>query len=253
MNDKHYTLIEHLTEIRQRLIKSLIALTLVFSGLFYFANSLYQILADPLLRALPAGHQMIATQVATPFTTPLKLTLFVSLLVTLPYLLYQIWAFIAPALFKHEKKRILPLIMMSSALFYIGMAFAYFFVFPLMFKFFAETTPVGVQVSTDISAYLDFVLGMLFAFGISFQVPIGVWILCWIGITTPQSLANKRSYILVGAFTVGMILTPPDVLSQVLLSVPLYLLFEVGLIMGRIYSKPANTALNEISEDIKLT
>ena len=242
MNDTNFTLIEHLTEIRQRLIKALIALAVIFSALFYFANSLYQILANPLLSALPNGHQMIATQVATPFTTPLKLTLFVSVLITQPYLLYQIWAFIAPALFKHERKRILPLIVMSSALFYIGMIFAYFVVFPIMFKFFSETAPVGVQMSTDISAYLDFVLGMLFAFGISFQVPIGVLVICWSGITTPHSLAAKRSYVLVGAFTVGMILTPPDILSQVMLSIPLYLLFEIGLIMGRIYSKPTETA-----------
>lgn len=249
MNDKQYTLIEHLTEIRQRLIKSLIALSLVFSALFYFANNLYQILAEPLVSVLPDGHQMIATQVTTPFTTPLKLALFVSLLVTLPYLLYQIWAFIAPALFKHEKQRALPLIVVSCCLFYIGMAFAYFFVFPVMFQFFTETAPVGVQVSTDISSYLDFVLGMLFSFGVSFQVPIAVWATCWVGLTTPQSLAKKRSYMLVAAFTVGMILTPPDVLSQTLLSVPLYLLFEIGLFMGKIYSKPANTALTEISTE----
>ncbi len=250
MNETNYTLVEHLTEIRIRLIRALLALSVVFCGLFYFANSLYQILAEPLLSNLPAGHQMIATQVTTPFTTPLKLTFFVSLLVTLPYLLLQIWGFIAPALFKHEKKRVLPLIVMSTALFYIGMSFAYFFVFPMMFKFFTETAPVGVSVSTDISSYLDFVLGMLFAFGISFQVPIGVWVVCWIGLTTPQSLATKRSYIVVAAFTIGMLLTPPDVLSQVLLAVPLYLLFEVGLIMGRIYSKPVNTALTEISTEV---
>ncbi len=249
MNDTRYTLVEHLTEIRQRLIRALIALAIVFCGLFYFANTLYQILADPLLSTLPAGHQMIATQVTTPFTTPLKLTLFVSLLVTLPYLLLQIWGFIAPALFKHEKKRILPLIVLSTTLFYIGMAFAYFFVFPMMFKFFTQTAPVGVEVSTDISSYLDFVLGMLFAFGLSFQVPIGVWVVCWIGITTPQALSTKRAYILVASFTVGMLLTPPDVLSQVMLAVPLYLLFEAGLIMGRIYSKPANTALAEASTE----
>ena len=250
MNETNYTLVEHLTEIRLRLIRALIALSVVFCGLFYFANSLYQILAEPLLSNLPAGHQMIATQVTTPFTTPLKLTFFVSLLVTLPYLLFQIWGFIAPALFKHEKKRVLPLIVMSTGLFYIGMSFAYFFVFPMMFKFFTETAPVGVAVSTDISSYLDFVLGMLFAFGISFQVPIGVWVVCWIGLTTPQLLATKRSYIVVAAFTIGMLLTPPDVLSQVLLAVPLYLLFEVGLIMGRLYSKPVNTALTEISTEV---
>ena len=250
MNETHYTLIEHLTEIRRRLIHAMIVLGLAFGVLFYFANYLYQFLADPLLSVLPAGNQMIATQVATPFTTPLKLTLFVSFLVTLPYLLYQIWAFVAPALFRHEKQRILPLIVLSCTLFYVGMAFAYFFVFPIMFKFFTETAPVGVQVSTDISFYLDFVLGMLFSFGASVQVPVAVWVLCWIGVTTPESLAKKRSYMVVAAFTVGMILTPPDSLSHTLLSIPLYLLFELGLIMGRIYSKPVNTELVEASNDV---
>jgi len=240
MNDTQYMIIKHLTEIRQRLIKSLIALAVVFSALCNFSNNIYQILAKPLVSVLPAGHQMIATKVTTPFTTPLKLTIFVSLLLTLPYLLYQIWAFIAPALFKHEKRRVLPLIILSCGLFYLGMAFAYFFVFPIMFEFFANTAPIGVKVSTDISSYLDFVLGMFFSFGITFQVPIFILVICWIGLTTPQILATKRAYIFVLAFIIGMLLTPPDVLSQTLLSIPLYLLFEVGMFFGCLYTKPKN-------------
>lgn len=249
MNDRPYTLIEHLTEIRRRLLHALTVFAIAFCGLCYFANDLYQTIAQPLLSVLPAGAQMIATQVATPFTTPMKLALFASLLLTLPYLLYQIWGFVAPALFQHEKRRVLPLILLSCLLFYLGMAFAYFVVFPIMFKFFTETAPVGVTVATDISFYLDFVLGMLFSFGTAFQVPVAIWLLCWIGVTTPQELAAKRSYMIVAAFTIAMFLTPPDVLSQTLLAIPLCLLFELGLLMGKLYSRPQSTGLIESEAD----
>lgn len=244
------TLIEHLSEIRMRLIRSLIVLFFVFLFFFYFSNELYHFLAQPLLKVLPDGIQMIATQVATPFTTPLKLSLFASFLIVLPYFLFEVWGFITPALFSHEKKKIFPLIFVSIILFYAGMSFAYFITFPVVFQFFTQTAPEGVQIATDISFYLDFVMGMLLSFGFSFQVPVVVWVLCWMGIVSPASLTEKRPYMIVAAFTVGMILTPPDVISQTLLSIPLYLLFELGIIMGKVYSKPIN---NDIEERQKIS
>lgn len=245
MSDTPLTLVEHLTELRRRVLHSLLALGALFMALLPLANELYQALAQPLLAVLPADSQMIATQVASPFTIPLKLTLFTALLLALPVLLYQAWGFVAPALYRHERRRILPLLVLSCLLFVLGMAFAYLAVLPVMFGFLTHTAPEGVRVATDIGHYLDFVLGMLFAFGLAFQVPVAVWLLCWSGITTPAQLAAKRPYLVVAAFVVGMLLTPPDVLSQLLLALPLCLLFELGLLMGRLYLRPRRPSVPE--------
>jgi sec-independent protein translocase protein TatC len=203
--------------------------------LISFANQIYHLLAAPLLAALPKGAQMIATDVATPFLIPMKLTLYVSLLLAIPYVLYQVWAFIAPALYEKERRMVLPLVVASTALFYLGMAFAYFVVFPLLFAFFSSTAPQGVTMATDIANYLGFVMGLFFSFGLAFEVPVAITLLCWSGITTPQALAARRPYFIVGAFVVAMFLTPPDVVSQTLLAVPICLLFELGLLLGRFY------------------
>jgi len=178
---------------------------------------------------------MIATDVASPFFTPIKLTMMVSVILSAPVILYQVWAFVAPALYKHERRLIIPLLVSSTLLFYIGMAFAYFVVFPLAFGFLTKTAPVGVVVSTDITSYLDFVMALFMAFGVSFEVPVAIVLLCWMGVTTPQDLRAKRPYVLVGAFVVGMLLTPPDVFSQTLLAIPMYCLFEVGIFFSRFY------------------
>ncbi len=224
----------HLVELRDRLLRVVLVIGLVFLGLFSFANDLYSLLAQPLLSHLPAGGTMIATEVASPFLTPFKLAMVVSIFIAIPFILYQAWAFIAPGLYRNEKMLALPLLVSSIILFYAGMAFAYFVVFPLVFSFLTGTAPKGVAVMTDIAKYLDFVLKMFFAFGVAFEVPIATIILVAAGITTPDSLAAKRPYIIVGAFTVGMLLTPPDVISQTLLAVPMWMLFEVGLFFSRI-------------------
>lgn len=228
-------LISHLIELRKRLLNSIICVLAVFLVLIFFANDIYQLVSAPLIKQLPAGASMIATDVASPFFTPIKLTMIVSAFVAAPLVLYQVWAFIAPALYKHERRLMMPLLVSSSLLFYAGMAFAYFIVFPLAFSFFANTAPQGVQIATDINNYLDFVMALFMAFGVSFQVPIAIVLLCWTGVTTTDDLKKKRPYVLVGAFVVGMLLTPPDVFSQTLLAIPMYLLFEVGLFFSRFY------------------
>ncbi|QWA11488.1 Sec-independent protein translocase subunit TatC [Sodalis ligni] len=228
-------LISHLIELRKRLLNCIISVLVVFLALVYFANDIYQIVSAPLIRHMPAGASMIATDVASPFFTPIKLTIIVSVFASAPLLLYQVWAFIAPALYKHERRLVMPLLFSSTFLFYAGMAFAYFIVFPLAFTFFAHTAPHGVLIATDINKYLDFVMSLFMAFGVSFQVPIAIVLLCWTGVVTPESLKKKRPYVLVGAFVVGMLLTPPDVFSQTLLAIPLYLLFEIGLFFARFY------------------
>ncbi|WNJ96778.1 twin-arginine translocase subunit TatC [Vibrio ruber] len=227
--------IRHLLELRNRLLRCIVAVIAVFLGLVYFANHIYEFIARPLIERLPAGATMIATDVASPFFTPLKLTLIVSLFITVPYLLYQIWAFVAPGLYKHERKLVMPLILSSSILFYGGVAFAYFVVFPLIFGFFTAISLDGVAFATDIASYLDFVLALFLAFGIAFEVPVAIMLLCWTGATTPKALQQKRPYIIVGAFVVGMLLTPPDIISQTLLAVPICLLFEVGVFCARFY------------------
>lgn len=244
------TFVEHLVELRDRMLRIVLAVLCFLVVLFPFANDLYAILAEPLLRHLPEGTSMIATQVASPFLTPFKLTLVLSIFLAMPVVLYQLWSFIAPGLYKHERRLIFPLMLTSSVLFYIGMAFAYFVVFPLMFAFFQAMAPEGVAIMTDITAYLDFVLKIFFAFGLAFEVPIATILLVWTGFTTPAALTSKRPYIIVGAFVLGMMLTPPDIISQTLLALPMWLLFELGIIFSKIYVKngPAGAGEDEAAE-----
>ena len=228
-------LISHLVELRNRLLHCLIFVAVVFLALVYFSNDIYHIVASPLLDVMPQGASMIATNVATPFFTPIKLTAIAAVFISVPFLLYQIWAFVAPALYQHEKRLIYPLLFSSTILFYTGVAFAYYVVFPLAFGFLTSTAPEGVTIATDISSYLDFVLTIFLAFGVCFEVPVAIILLCWTGVTTPQALKEKRPYIIVGAFVIGMLLTPPDVFSQTLLALPMCLLFEIGILFARFY------------------
>ncbi|GGW68935.1 twin-arginine translocase subunit TatC [Alishewanella tabrizica] len=229
------SLLGHLVELRNRLLRCVVAVLLVFIALAYFARDIYAFLAEPLLAVLPEGASMIATDVAAPFFAPFKLTFIVAICVAVPYLLLQMWQFIAPALYHKEKRLMAPLVFSSTLLFYAGISFAYFIVFPLVFAFFTSVAPEGVTIATDISSYLDFVLKLFFAFGLSFEIPIAILLLVWSGSVTRQALAEKRPYIIVGAFVLGMLLTPPDVLSQILLAIPMCLLFEVGLWLSRFY------------------
>ena len=228
-------LISHLIELRNRLLRCVIFVLVIFLGLVYFANDIYHLIASPLLEVMPKGTNMIATNVATPFFTPIKLTAITAVFISVPYLLYQIWAFVAPALYQHEKRLVYPLLISSTLLFYAGVAFAYYIVFPLVFSFLASTAPEGVVMATDISSYLDFVLTLFLAFGVCFEVPVAIVLLCWTGVTTPEDLKAKRPYIIVAAFVIGMLLTPPDIFSQTLLAIPMCLLFEVGVICARFY------------------
>lgn len=230
--------ISHLLELRDRLIRMLLAIALVFLALFPFANDIYTRLAAPIIAKLPEGATMIATQVASPFLTPFKLALIVAVFVAMPYLLYQLWAFVAPGLYRHEKRLAVPLLVSSILLFYLGMAFAYFVVFPLVFAFFSAVTPEGVTQMPDIAFYLEFVLKLFFAFGIAFEIPIATILLVAIGATTSEQLARQRPYVIVGAFVAGMLLTPPDVISQTLLALPMWLLFELGIVFSRVLLKP---------------
>ena len=237
-NDRELSFLEHLVELRSRLLKACGAVLVVLVALLPFSRQLYEALAAPLMAQMPEGSSMIAIDVASPFLTPFKLTLLVAVMVAIPVVIYQLWAFVAPALFKHEKKLARPLLFSSVFLFYAGCAFAYFVVFPLVFGFLTRVAPEGVAVMTDISKYLDFVMTLFFAFGITFEVPIATIILVATGITTPTKLASWRPYIVVGAFALGMVLTPPDVISQTLLAVPMWLLFEIGIIFSRILVTP---------------
>lgn len=230
-------IISHLIELRARLLRILLCVLVVFLCLAYFAQDIYHWLASPLLAVMPQGTSMIATDVASPFFAPFKLTIVVSFFIAIPYVLYQIWAFIAPGLYRNEKRLIAPLLFTSTALFYAGMAFAYYVVFPLAFAFFNSVAPDGVVISTDISSYLNFVLKILFAFGISFEIPIIIVVLIWTGATTADSLRAKRAYVIVGAFVIGMLMTPPDIISQTLLAIPMWLLYELGIIVGSIYTR----------------
>lgn len=226
-------LLAHLVELRDRLLRAILGILVVFLFLAPFANPLFSWLAAPLLAHLPEGASLIATEVAAPFLIPFKLALVLALFLAMPWVLYQGWAFVAPGLYQHERRLIAPLVASSSFLFYLGAAFAYFVVFPLVFAFFTSTAPEGVAVMTDITKYLDFVLLLFFAFGICFEVPVLILVLVWSGITTPAALAAKRPYIIVIAFVIGMVLTPPDVISQTLLALPMWVLFEVGLLFAR--------------------
>lgn len=244
-------LVGHLVELRTRLIRSLLVVAVFFGVMFPFANEIYSFVAEPLMRYLPKGSTMIATEVASPFLTPFKFVMYAALFAAIPAILYQLWAFIAPGLYHDERELAMPLLISSVVLFYAGLAFCYFLVFPLVFEFFTSTTPDGVSMMTDIGKYLDFVLGMFLAFGLAFEVPVATIILVLMGAFTPQQLVEKRSYVIVGAFVIGMILSPPDVISQTLLAVPMWLLFEVGVMVSRIIMRRkqereqrANTAAN---------
>jgi sec-independent protein translocase protein TatC len=227
-------LIEHLIELRSRLLRAVVAILVIFLGLYPFANEIYTFVAQPLMALLPEGSQMIATEVASPFLAPFKLTLVVAVFVAIPYVLHQAWAFVAPGLYDNEKALAMPILASSVGLFYAGAAFAYYAVFPLLFQFFTQTGPENVAVMTDINQYLNFVLKLFFAFGVAFEIPIATFLLIASGATTVESLSKKRPYVILGCFVVGMLLTPPDVISQSLLAVPMYLLYEVGILFGRL-------------------
>lgn len=228
-------LISHLLELRNKLLKAILAVLVIFISLVYFANVIYEFISAPLIERLPAETSMIATDIASPFFTPLKLTMMVSIFISVPFILYQTWSFIAPGLYKHEKRLIVPLMISSSLLFYFGVAFAYFVVFPIVFGFFTSISLGGVEFATDIESYLDFITALFLAFGIAFEVPVAIILLCWTGALTPKELKEKRPYIVVAAFIVGMVLTPPDIVSQTLLAIPMIILFEVGLFFSRFY------------------
>lgn len=245
MNNTHHSLIFHLTELRDAILRSVVTIFIIFISLFYFSNDIYEAVAAPLIQSLPSEASMIATDVASPFITPIKLTLFTSLFISTPFILNQIWQFMAPALYKHEIKLIFPLLFSSVFLFYLGVAFAYFVLFPLAFTFFTTIAPEGVIIATDIGSYLDFVLSLFFAFGIAFQVPIVTLVLFLSGTTSVQSLKEKRAYVIVSVFIIGMILTPPDIISQTLLAMPMWGLFEIGLLIAKIYTK--NNKINSKS------
>lgn len=235
--DKEMTLVQHLLDLKTSLTRGILAIIVFFLVLFPFANEIYVYISEPLTRYLPPETSMIATGVASPFLTPFKLSFVLAIYLAMPYLLYQLWRFIAPALYTHEKQLVGPILFFSSFLFYAGGAFAYYVVFPLVFGFLSTAAPDGVTVATDIAAYLDFVIKMFFAFGMAFEIPIATVILVATGVTTTANLAEKRPYIVVGCFVVGMLLTPPDVISQTLLALPMWLLFEMGIIFSRLIEK----------------
>lgn len=228
-------LMAHLLELRSRLLRIVIGIVIVFVPLAYFARDLFTFLSGPLLAHLPEGNSLIATGVAAPFLAPFKLAMLLAVAVSLPWTLYQMWMFVAPGLYAQERRLVTPLLVSSTGLFYLGMAFAYYVVFPVVFGFFVSVAPAGVAVMTDISAYLDFVLSMFMAFGIAFELPVAIFLIVWAGFVTPRQLASYRAYVMVGAFGVGMLLTPPDVISQTLLAVPVYLLYEIGIWMARLF------------------
>lgn len=234
------SLIAHLIELRGRVLKAVVSVFVVFLCLVYFAQDLYHWLATPLLDTLPENAQMIATDVASPFFAPFKLTMVLSFFIAIPVVLYQIWGFVAPGLYKNEKRLVSPLLFSSTLLFYLGMAFAYYVVFPLAFSFFTSVAPEGVVINTDISSYLNFVLKIFFAFGLAFEIPVAVVLMCWTGVTTPDKLRAKRPYVIVGVFVVGMLLTPPDIISQTLLAIPMWILYEFGIVVGSIYTRKKN-------------
>ena len=244
MNDKKPSIkpmVAHFLEMRNRLLQCILVVLFIFLGLFAYSNELYLYISDPLVTNLPVNSSMIATDVTSPFLTPFKLTLVLSIFAAMPFILYQVWAFIAPGLYKREKMIVVPLFLSSVFLFYAGMAFAYYLVFPLVFIFFTSVSPDGVLVMTDIRSYLDFVLKLFFAFGLSFEIPVAIVILSWMGLVDPSRLGKKRPYIFVLCFSLGMLLTPPDVISQILLAIPMWLLFELGLVLSKAISRKSET------------
>ncbi len=229
--------LDHIIELRQRILRGLLVVLVLFFPIYFFANELYGFVAAPLMAHLPNSGNMIATEVTSPFLTPFKLAIFAAIFLGMPYLLHQIWSFVSPGLYKHEKRFATPLLLSSIVLFYTGVAFAYFLVFPLIFKFLAGVTPDGVTMMTDINRYLDFVLKMFFAFGFAFEIPIATLLLAWSGIASAKTMASKRPYVIVGCFIVAMLLTPPDVVSQLMLAIPTWVLFEIGVLFARLVEK----------------
>ena len=227
----------HLQELRSRILKSLVVILVCFLGLVYFSNDIYLTLSKPLLSFLPGNSSMIATEVASPFMAPLKLTFFTSLLLSMPFLLNQIWKFIAPGMYENEKSLSFFLMLSSLMLFYVGILFTYFLVLPLVFGFFTGAAPDGILIMTDISSYLDFVLSLMFAFAVAFEIPVLIFLLIWSGVSSSDSLKNKRPYVIIGCFTVGMLVTPPDVISQSLLAIPAWILFELGIVTANLFDK----------------
>lgn len=245
MNQNNYAILQYLIEFRKRLINCLLVVTVIFSVLFYFANSIYTLLALPLLNHLPHGSGLIATNVVAPFFVPFELTFVAALFLAVPFFLYQMWAFVAPALYQNERKLVWPLLLMSCILFYTGVAFAYFVIFPILFGFLTQAAPHGVLVSPDISQYLDFTLKLFFVFGIIFEVPVITIIVIWSGITSRKQLIKVRPYAIVGSFIIGMLLAPPDVISQTLLAIPLWLLFEAGIILSQFFVREEKIKMKE--------
>ena len=232
--------LSHIIELRQRLVRSLAVLFIGFFPVYYFIDPIFDFITGPMRAALPGT--MIATQVASPFLTQLKVAFYATVFATIPVLLHQAWGFVSPGLYLREKRFAVPLLVSSVTLFYLGMAFAYFAVFPLVFQFLVAVTPTGVEMMTDISQYLDFVLKMFFAFGIAFEIPVATVLLAMTGLATPRGMARKRPYVIVGCFVVGMLLTPPDIISQVLLAVPAWLLFEAGIVLAHLATQPKDDA-----------
>jgi sec-independent protein translocase protein TatC len=232
-----HTLFDHLLELRSRLLNVVVGVLIIFLILFAFRNEIYEYVSNPLIATLPEGGQMIATDVASSFIAPFKLTMVLSIFIAMPFILYQVWAFIAPGLYRNEKRLVIPLMVGSTLLFYSGIAFVYYVVFPIIFAFFTSVAPEGINIATDISSYLDFVLKLFFAFGFIFEIPIVIVLLCWTGFTDPESLRAKRPYFVVAAFVVGMLLTPPDIISQTMLAVPMLLLFELGVFIAALNQK----------------
>ncbi len=243
-------LVSHLIELRDRVLRMVLAVLIVFAVLFPFANDLYSAIAGPMREALPEGSTMISTKPIDPFLIPFKLSLQLAIFLAIPFILSQFWAFVAPGLYRHEKRLVMPLLISSTFLFYLGMAFAYFVVFPLVFSFLASTAPEGVEVATDMGSYLDFVMTLFFAFGVAFEVPIATIILVWLGVTTPDKLRSKRPYVIVGAFVVGMLLTPPDIISQTLLALPMWCLFELGVIFSKGFMKDKGESAETDPEEV---
>lgn len=249
-HDQEMPLVAHLVELRSRILRALLVILLIFIALMPFAQDLYTWVSAPLRAYLPEGATMIATGVASPFLAPFKLTLMLSLFLAVPVILHQVWGFIAPGLYQSEKRIAIPLLISSILLFYIGMAFAFYVVFPIMFGFFASVTPEGVAMMTDIGQYLDFILTLFFAFGVAFEVPVATFLMVWIGILDLQTLRDSRPYVIVGCFVVGMLLTPPDVFSQTLLAIPMWMLFEVGIFAAALVCRSAKHPQNLPSEHL---
>lgn len=237
MSESEQGFISHIIELRSRLLRSAAVVLLVFLALFAFANDIYAFVATPLLNAMPEGSQMIATEVASPFLTPFKLAFVAAIFISMPYLLLQLWRFIAPGLFQHEKRIVLPVLFFSVALFYAGIVFAYYAVFPVMFAFFSSVGPFGVSYTPDIARFLDTVLKLFFAFGLAFEIPIITVVLAFLGVTTAAALRKKRAYIIILCFIAGALLTPPDPVSQCLMAIPMWLLFELGVVFAQIIER----------------